>query len=197
MNVRSICLAVLSMGDATGYEIKKVTEGPLQQLFDASFGSIYAGLTRLTEDGLVTCAAQSQSGKPDKKVYSLTQAGRAALLDTLTPLPGPDRMRSEFLFTMLFAHLLSPTHISGVIEHRLEIYRNLLEALESGALAALLGDFGDPAATAFVSGYGAAMIRASLAYVEENRHLVESAALLGGGRLSVPVEKTPAVGDPS
>ena len=41
------------------------------------------------------------------------------------------------------------------------------------------------------------MIRASLAYVEENRHLVESAALLGGGRLSVPVEKTPAVGDPS
>ncbi len=197
MNVRSICLAVLTMGDATGYEIKKVTEGPLQQLFDASFGSIYPALTRLTKDGLVTCTEETQSGKPDKKVYSLTQAGRAALLDALTPLPGPDRMRSEFLFTMLFAYLLSPTHVTRVIDHRLEIYRNLLQALDSGALTALLGDFGDPTTKAFVSGYGTAMIRASLAYVEDNRHLVESAALLGSGSPTVLVEEASAVSDPS
>ncbi len=173
-----MCLAVISMGETSGYEIKKLLEGPLQHLFDASFGSIYPALGRLTEEGHVTCTEQSQSGKPDKKVYALTSAGRVALLNSLSPMPGADRVRSEFLSTMLFAHLLTPGQVGEMIDHRLEIYRGLLQALEAGVLLNATTDFGDPAATEFVSGYGATMIRASLAYIEDNRHLLESAALL-------------------
>ena len=45
MDTRSICLGVLSMGEATGYEIKKLFEdGPFSHFYDAGYGSIYPAL---------------------------------------------------------------------------------------------------------------------------------------------------------
>jgi PadR family transcriptional regulator AphA len=55
MDVRTICLGILTRGDATGYEIKKLFEDDGYQHFvEASFGSIYPALNRLTEEGLVS-----------------------------------------------------------------------------------------------------------------------------------------------
>ena len=108
MNVKSLCLAILSMRDASGYEIKKFFEGPFSHVYEASFGSIYPSLQKLTDDGLVTCEAFSQEKRPDKKVYSLTPLGRASLFDELSFVPGPDRVRSDFLILMMFAHLPLP-----------------------------------------------------------------------------------------
>ena len=54
MDVRTFCLGVLSLGDATGYEIKKQAEdGPFSHFYKAGFGSIYPALARLAADGAV------------------------------------------------------------------------------------------------------------------------------------------------
>ena len=66
MNVRSLCLGILSTGEASGYEIKKdIEEGMFSHFIDASFGSIYPALTQLAGEGLVTVREQEQTGKPD------------------------------------------------------------------------------------------------------------------------------------
>src|ERR1043166_3201232 len=79
MDVRTICLGILTRGDATGYEIKKLFEDDDYQHFvEASFGSIYPALSRLTEEGLVSVREEAQEKRPDRKVYSITPAGRAA-----------------------------------------------------------------------------------------------------------------------
>ena len=68
MNVRTLCLGVLSAGEASGYQIKKeIEEGLFSHFIDASYGSIYPALTQLAGEGLVTVRAEEQSGKPDKK----------------------------------------------------------------------------------------------------------------------------------
>ena len=46
MDVRTLCLGVLSMGSASGYEIKKRLENGFGHFYDASFGSIYPGQSR-------------------------------------------------------------------------------------------------------------------------------------------------------
>ena len=52
MNIRTLCLGILSRGDATGYEIKKMAEeGLFSHFVEASFGSIYPALTRMTDEG--------------------------------------------------------------------------------------------------------------------------------------------------
>lgn len=176
VHVKTLCLAILSMGDASGYEIKKLLEGPFSHIHEASFGAIYPALARLQEEGHVTCEERSQEKRPDKKVYALTQTGRFALIEALSEIPGPDRIRSDFLVVMLYAHLLPPAHIAQAIEKRIEIYRGLLAELESedqGPVSA-----GEQSSAAFVHGYGQTMLQAALKYIEENRHLVEGAALL-------------------
>ena len=60
MDIRTLCLGVLSFGAASGYEIKKRVERSFGSFFDASFGSIYPALNGLTRDGFVSCTAEVQ-----------------------------------------------------------------------------------------------------------------------------------------
>lgn len=173
MDIRTLCLGLLTQCDASGYEIKKMFEGPLRHFFDASYGSIYPALNRLTAEGLVQCTAQAQDKRPDKKVYAITPAGRMAFLDELQHRPGRDRYRSEFIATMMFADLLQPRHLAELIDQRIAEYQAMLDELREGCAAAQGG-------TAFIAGLGHAMYGAGLKYLEENRHLVEGAALLAG-----------------
>lgn len=118
MDVRTICLGILTRSDATGYEIKKLfEEDGYQHFVEASFGSIYPALNRLTEEGLVSVREEAQEKRPDRKVYSITAAGREAFLGALQkPLP-EDRHRSAFMFAMLFSHLLPKEHVSAMVDH--------------------------------------------------------------------------------
>ena len=48
----TLCLGILRFGDATGYEIKKMVEEDMFNHFiEASYGSIYPALTRMSQDG--------------------------------------------------------------------------------------------------------------------------------------------------
>lgn len=167
MNVRTLCLGILQFSDATGYEIKKAVEdGMFNHFIEASFGSIYPALTRMAQDGLVTCREEAQSGKPDKKVYSITPAGRLELVRALSAAPGADKFKSEFLFVMLLADLLPREHIATVLGQRINEMRAELECMRACA------DQSDNSGGRFVVGYGAAVYEAGLKYLEDNRDVM-------------------------
>jgi DNA-binding PadR family transcriptional regulator len=71
-------LALLSDAPAHGYEIKR----GLEERFGAvikplNAGQVYVTLQRLARDELVEDATVAQDGRPDKRVYRLTDAGPA------------------------------------------------------------------------------------------------------------------------
>ena len=39
MDIRTLCLGILTWGDASGYEIKKIFEDRLSYFYEASYGS--------------------------------------------------------------------------------------------------------------------------------------------------------------
>ncbi|MDE0942603.1 MAG: PadR family transcriptional regulator [Alphaproteobacteria bacterium] len=180
MDVRTLCLGVLSLGDASGYEIKKRLEDVFSHFYDASFGSIYPALSRLQSEGLVHCETETQAKRPDKKVYSLTVDGRLTLVEELNNLPGRDRVRSEFLVAMCFADLLPAGMVGEMIDRRINEHKtHAVELNEKEGQGT--------AAQRFVAGYGRALYEAAATYLEENRYLVESEALmaqLGNDRAS-------------
>lgn len=179
MNVRTLCLGVLQFGDATGYEIKKMVEdGMFSHFIEASFGSIYPALTRISEDGLVTCRAEVQSGKPDKKIYSITDAGRAKLIETLGEAPRQDKFKSEFLFVMLLADQLPREHIAGVYRQRISQMRAEIEEMRACAGQSQHGG------GRFVVGYGIAVYEASLRYLEQNCDILTATDDPDAGRLT-------------
>lgn len=180
MDVRTLCLAALSRGDATGYEIKKMFEtGPLAHFQRASFGSIYPALSRLLDDGLVLAEALEQDGRPDKKVYRLTEGGRAAFRHALTGQPPePESIRSDLLFMLMFATEMTPARVGDLIEARVAELRELADHIEAKAKncgeahscgeATPSGFFSEPGPK-FVAGYGVAIYRAAADYMERHR----------------------------
>lgn len=117
MDVRTICLGILTRADATGYEIKKrVEEGGYRPFVEASFGAIYPALNKLTKDRFVSVRAEAQEKRPDRKIYSITEAGRRAFVVSLMKPLTEDRHRSPFAFAMLFADLLPEQHIAQMLD---------------------------------------------------------------------------------
>ena len=120
MNVRTICLAILYEEDATGYEIRKLSvEGEYSYFIDASYGSIYPALQKLESDKLVTSRIEVQDGKPAKKIYAITPAGRTAFLNSLFEPLGDDEFRSEFLLFVRFASELPASLVEQRLNERL------------------------------------------------------------------------------
>lgn len=172
MDVRTICLGILTRGDATGYEIKNLfQEDGYQHFVEASFGSIYPALNRLTEEGLVSVRAEAQEKRPDRKVYSITQAGRTAFIASLLkPLP-EDRHRSPFVFAMLFSDLLPSAHVAAMIDAYI--------AQAETKLAQLNESNGKPksAGEEFANGFGRAVYVSMLQFLKDQRTKFESGAI--------------------
>jgi PadR family transcriptional regulator, regulatory protein AphA len=168
MDVRTICLGLLSRGEATGYEIKKLfDEDGYQHFVEASFGSIYPALNNLTRDRLVEVRAEAQEKRPDRKVYSITPAGRSQFLASLLkPLP-EDRHRSAFIFTMLFSHLLPEQRVSELLDNYVRQNEEKLAQLNK-ATAQTRGE-------SFAIGLGQAIYVAMLDFLREHRSDLETA----------------------
>ena len=175
MDVKTVCLGMLTEGPASGYDLKKEFESTFSHFFSAGYGSIYPALSWLAEQGYVRCEEIPQEGKPDRKVYEITDAGHAFLLEALrNPCPC-HKIRSEFLATMCFAHLMRPEDIQTVIDYRLENiaeYQEMFRHFESECMSEW------PAGARFVLGVGKAIATAMEDYIKENRHMLtaESAA---------------------
>ena len=127
MNVRTICLAILYEGESTGYEIRKLSvEGEYSYFIDASYGSIYPALQKLEVDKLVTSRVEQQEGKPAKKIYAITPAGRTAFINSLFETLSEDEFRSEFLLFLRFASELPASLIEQRLNERVEHFESAL-----------------------------------------------------------------------
>jgi PadR family transcriptional regulator AphA len=115
MNVRTLCLSILYEGEASGYDIRRMcTEEEFAYFVEASYGSIYPALAKLEDEKLVTSRIEQHEGKPARKVYSITDAGRATLTEELSGPLGEDMFRSPFLLFARFAHILP----ADIVEQR-------------------------------------------------------------------------------
>lgn len=166
MDTKTLCLAVLNRGDASGYEIKKqLEEPPFSHFQDTGFGSIYPALTALANEGLIEGRAMVQERRPDKKVYSIQPAGRSALSQALRTPPGPDKLRSDFLFVMFFAELLPEADLRRTIDERIAYYEERISAMEGCS-----EDLADaPPGRGLVHGFGLSLYRTARDYLISNR----------------------------
>lgn len=165
MNIRTLCLGILSFKEASGYEIKKMVEdGMFSHFIDASYGSIYPALTQMLSEGMVTVRAEEQSGKPDKKVYAITPKGRTSLADAIDVLPRPDKFKSEFLFQVLLMDNLDRERLGEIYDVRMGELSAELQRIQQCSTAASAHP-----GHRFVNGYGQAVIGAAVEYLKSMR----------------------------
>jgi len=107
MTLEYAILGFLNYQPLTGYDLKKVFDRSVSHFWHADQSQIYRTLTRLTDDGSVQMEVVEQSDRPDRKVFSITPAGRDRLLNWLTqPFP-QEASRSIPLVQMFFSGQVS------------------------------------------------------------------------------------------
>jgi DNA-binding PadR family transcriptional regulator len=171
MKTKITCLGVLMLGEASGYEIRQAFEhGPFSHFADAGFGSIYPSLITLTKEGLATCVMEMQEKRPAKKIYAITEAGRAVFLKALEDDPGEDKYKSNFLFSLFFADNQNHEWLAKIIDQRIAWYKAKVAELSECSFD---GDGSKPDAELygpkFVHGFGIAVYTAASKYLEDHR----------------------------
>jgi len=130
LDAKTLCLGALEAGYNTGYDIRKAFEdGPFQHFQNLSYGSIYPALNALLADGLISCVERRGDGGRDKKIYAITETGRAALTAALMGPLADDHLRSDSMFALAFLHLMTPRQTLRVLDDYAAAQRRLGEDL--------------------------------------------------------------------
>lgn len=130
MNIDSLCLGILSLNEASGYEIKKTLENSFSHFQAASYGSIYPALAKLTDAGFVHFREEPQEKRPTKKVFSITPNGQEHFFRVLMETTPSDQYRSDFLVLMMFAHLQPLERLRELLQQQSDNIQTELEILQ-------------------------------------------------------------------
>jgi PadR family transcriptional regulator AphA len=126
-------LGFLQREPMTGYDLKTLhLDDSVNYFWPADQAQIYRTLDKLTEQGYVENRIEIQSDRPNRKVYSITEAGRAELARWLVAIQPLPIHREPFLVQLYFAGQLPNAKIIELMEGQLKlhqdqiaIYRNL------------------------------------------------------------------------
>jgi DNA-binding PadR family transcriptional regulator len=164
MDVKTLCLGVLSLGEASGYEIKKFFEDGFSHFYVAGFGSIYPALAQLTREGHVTCSNIEQEKRPAKKVYQITDTGLSAFREALAATYPSHKVRSDFMVQLVFSDLLATERLEEVLEQRQADIEANLQHIDS-----CLESRETTRGGRFAAGYARAVLQASYDYIESHK----------------------------
>jgi DNA-binding PadR family transcriptional regulator len=97
MALRHAVLASLLEGEASGYQLAKRFDVAVANFWYAQPQQLYAELTRLEEAGFVAGRRVLQEKRPNKRVYRITDAGRAELERFVEAPAKPTTMKDDLL----------------------------------------------------------------------------------------------------
>jgi PadR family transcriptional regulator, regulatory protein AphA len=124
-------LGLLAEEALAGYDIKKRVEERLSHFWSESYGHIYPMLRRLHERGLVDQSVERQEGRPDRKVYSITEDGRAALENWFAEPAAPQRPRNEVLLRLFLGRHANPSYLIRDIRAQRDQFAHALGQLRA------------------------------------------------------------------
>ncbi|MEJ8303310.1 PadR family transcriptional regulator [Saccharibacillus sacchari] len=95
-------LGVLTLGESSGYEVRKHFETAVSHFWSESYGQIYPALKKLTEEGYAEEVEGGERSRGQKR-YRITDEGERRFRDWLGGPIDPVSYRDELLLRTFFA----------------------------------------------------------------------------------------------
>ncbi|MFJ7974220.1 PadR family transcriptional regulator [Peribacillus sp. NPDC096379] len=108
-------LSALGRKPCSGYELAQY----LDAVWPAKHSQIYPRLTKMEQNGLLIFEEVIQTGKPDKKIFSITDKGRETLEKWVIESPSDPIMRDEFLIKVNSIWLSDEENAKKLIQDRI------------------------------------------------------------------------------
>jgi DNA-binding PadR family transcriptional regulator len=131
MDVKFMLLGFLMQDSMTGYECKKKFSLSFSFFSGLSYGSIYPALKKMQQEGLITLKVEIRDGAPNRKVYTITDAGKKVFLEALRAPFDFDRPKNAFLARLFFFAHLSPEERLAAAKMHLESIQNIQQHLKA------------------------------------------------------------------
>ncbi|WP_436775377.1 PadR family transcriptional regulator [Yinghuangia sp. YIM S09857] len=119
MALRNAIMATLLRGEASGYDLAKIFDASVANFWMATPQQLYRELERMEADGLLAARVVEQERRPNKRMFSLTEAGRAALHAFTAEPSRPGAYRDELLVKVQAVDAGDPAAVQEAVRERL------------------------------------------------------------------------------
>lgn len=135
--LKIVILGFLSYQPQTGYELKQNIDHSTKYFWSAKQSQIYRTLKQLEKDGLLVSTIHPQEDRPDRRVYTITEAGMKEFIEWLEqPIMDAQYLRDSLLVKIFFSaysdkeDLLTQLRLQQSLAH--QEYIRLSEELKAG-----------------------------------------------------------------
>ncbi|MFT3984972.1 MAG: PadR family transcriptional regulator [Lachnospiraceae bacterium] len=132
MSLKHGLLGLLNYGSMTGYELNKAFKDSLSFFWKAQVSQVYRELDAMEKNGWLTSERVIQNEKPNKRVYSITDAGKEELnhwlLSSKQCIDDTMSVKSAFLMRMFFSGEIGNEYALSMLRaYREECLKNISE----------------------------------------------------------------------
>jgi len=183
LSLRHGLLGLLSYESMTGYDLTKEFNDSLGHFWQAKSSQIYRELDAMEQNGWLSSKRVIQDDKPNKRVYSLTDAGKSELhawLFSMNKLENYPKMRSAVLMRIFFGGEIDNAQTLELFHKYRDATVEYIQRMESIVKAFEAGEFddyaGDPQKAKYwmlTAMYGEIMNKASLEWIDKALTILE------------------------
>jgi DNA-binding PadR family transcriptional regulator len=121
MALRNAVMAALLEGEASGYDLAKGFEASVANFWMATPQQLYRELERMEGEGLVSARVVQQERRPNKRLFSLTEAGLEVLRDYILATPAkPLAIRDELMVKVQCVDIGDLDAVRAAVAERVE-----------------------------------------------------------------------------
>ena len=128
MALAQAILALLYDCPCSGYDLAKQFDSSVGFFWKASHQQIYRELSKIEALCWVSYETITQTGKPDKKLYRVTELGKKQLSDWLNQQCEPMLVKDELLVKIFVGYLASPQTLQIELQRHRQIHQEKLQA---------------------------------------------------------------------
>lgn len=133
MSLQHLILGIINYTPVSGYDLNKAFQASVQHFWDTDQSQIYRALYKMHELGWVSMQVVEQESLPARKIYGITETGRAELHRWLaSPEPMPS-LHEGWLGQLFFAHEIDAAGVRAVLQTRIAEIEQVLSRYENEA----------------------------------------------------------------
>ena len=133
MSLPHALLGLLNYRPATGYQLKKAFKESIYFFWNATLPQIYRTLNQMEKKDWLTAVIEPQEGKPNRKVYKLTDKGLKEFQRWLEEPPEVPQPRNPLMLKLFFGNQMDNEHLTNHLQKMRGYHTNLLEKYEKEA----------------------------------------------------------------
>jgi len=129
MSLKHAILVLLETEPGSGYDLMQQFKQSLGYFWNAKHQQIYLQLKKLNSEKLISFSLEKQTGKPDKKVYGITDLGVKELQQWIASPVKPAKVNDALLVKIYGGHLTSAKNLLDELEQHRLIHDSTLQKL--------------------------------------------------------------------